>query len=96
MIRAYQKITPSMVRRGFEVSGQSCAPDQDGLTIIFEMIMRQCFGNIAPEQLMLIKSETSYFVGLIEQQGTIFYQQFIEKEIQAGPTSINRDDLTHI
>jgi hypothetical protein len=96
LIKAYQRVTPDMIAKGFEVSGQSRLPDENGVTVDFDCIMAQCYTDIPKAQLELMQELTDYFVDIIKNQGTVNYHQFLEKGIQPGTTSINRDDLTHV
>jgi hypothetical protein len=58
--------------------------------------MYQCYTDIPSIELDRMQAITDYFVPLVREQGTIYYDQFVEQGLQPGSTSINRNNLTHV
>lgn len=85
-----------MVMDGFRCCGQDCVPDKNGVTIDFHKMMSQCYSDVSREQLNIMQDKAPALVEIVKAEGTVTYSQFIACGILPGPTSIDRDDLTHI
>ena len=86
-----------MVRDGFKVCGQHVTPSEKGKsTVSFDKKMWQCYSDIAPDQLQLMKDKTELLATRLRLEGRITCEELLAEDIRSEPTSINRDNLTYI
>jgi hypothetical protein len=97
LMHAYQHtMTPDIVARGFTVCGQHCAPDANGNTVDFDVMMAQCYSDIPQNLLDHMLSKTSDLCVELLDTGAVSWASMNAAGIPTSPVSINRDNLTHI
>lgn len=84
------------IRAGYEVTGQHIYGEQeDGITISFERIMRNCYSTVPKAQMELMKRLAPQFIEDIKSTGMVKYTDVIAAGILPGETSKDRDNLCY-
>jgi hypothetical protein len=86
----------AMVMAGFKCCGQDCEPDENGVTIDFHKMMYQCYTDISQGQLELMQASTPELVTIIKREGGLTLQDFVDRGIEPGQTTIDRGLLNHV
>jgi hypothetical protein len=97
LVNCFDKVmTRETTINGFVCCGQDCRPDENGCTVDFRVMMNQCYSKIPDEQRTLMLEQAPGFVDIVKTRGKLLFTEITANGILPGPTTINRDHLSHI